>query len=245
MSNKSSADQLIELRNIERHYHVGGETVRALAGVDLQVSPGEYLAIMGHSGSGKSTLMSLLGCLDSPTRGSYHLSGEAVHSLDDDRLADVRNRRIGFVFQTFNLLPRLDALSNVGLPLLYRDMSRTDRDTRAAKALQEVGLEHRAKHRPNEMSGGQCQRVAIARALVTDPTLVLADEPTGNLDSQTSHEIMDLFDALHQDGRTVVLVTHEDDIASRAQRQIRLQDGKIIEDRQTSVARVVSERGRV
>ena len=225
--------RLIELRDIERHYHVGGETVRALAGVDLDVTPGEYLAIMGHSGSGKSTLMSLLGCLDTPTGGTYRLSGEAVHDLDDDRLADVRNRRIGFVFQTFNLLPRLDALANVGLPLLYRDMPRTERDAHAARALERVGLEHRAKHRPNEMSGGQCQRVAIARALVTDPTIVLADEPTGNLDSQTSHEIMDLFDALHNDGRTVLLVTHEDDIAERAKRRIRLKDGKIVEDRTT------------
>lgn len=224
---------LIELRDIERHYEVGGETVRALDGVDLHVGSGEYLAIMGHSGSGKSTLMSLLGCLDTPTRGTYRLSGEAVHELEDDQLADVRNRRIGFVFQTFNLLPRLDAVSNVGLPLLYRQMPRKERDDRARSALERVGLGHRARHRPNEMSGGQCQRVAIARALVTDPAIVLADEPTGNLDTQTSDEIMELFDTLQREGRTVILVTHEDDIAEHAHRQIRLRDGKIIHDQST------------
>lgn len=226
-----SAETLIHLESIRRHYQVGGETVRALDGVDLDVARGEYLAIMGHSGSGKSTLMSLLGCLDTPTSGSYRLSGEAVHELDDDRLADVRNRRIGFVFQTFNLLPRLDAVTNVGLPLLYRDVPRAEREERAKEALEKVGLGARMKHRPSEMSGGQCQRVAVARALVTDPAIVLADEPTGNLDSRTSHEIMDLFEALHDEGRTLLLVTHEDDIAERTQRRIRLKDGKIVDDR--------------
>lgn len=229
-----SAESLIHLRDIHRHYSVGGETVRALDGVDLDVERGEYLAIMGHSGSGKSTLMSLLGCLDTPTSGAYRLSGESVHELDDDHLADVRNRRIGFVFQTFNLLPRLDAVTNVGLPLLYRDVSRAEREARAKEALERVGLGARLKHRPNEMSGGQCQRVAVARALVTDPAIVLADEPTGNLDSRTSHEIMDLFEALHGEGRTILLVTHEDDIAERTQRQIRLKDGKIIDDRRAA-----------
>lgn len=228
-----SAEPLIHLSSIRRHYEVGGETVKALDGVDLDIGAGEYAAIMGHSGSGKSTLMSLLGCLDTPTAGAYHLSGEAVHELDDDRLADVRNRRIGFVFQTFNLLPRLDAVTNVGLPLLYRDVSRSERDERAKAALEKVGLGARLKHRPSEMSGGQCQRVAVARALVTDPSIVLADEPTGNLDSRTSHEIMDLFEALHDEGRTLLLVTHEDDIAERTKRQIRLKDGKIIDDRAT------------
>lgn len=229
-----TAESLIHLRDIHRHYSVGGETVRALDGVDLDVERGEYLAIMGHSGSGKSTLMSLLGCLDTPTSGAYRLSGESVHELDDDLLADVRNRRIGFVFQTFNLLPRLDAVTNVSLPLLYRDVSRAEREARAKEALERVGLGARLKHRPNEMSGGQCQRVAVARALVTDPAIVLADEPTGNLDSRTSHEIMDLFEALHGEGRTILLVTHEDDIAERTRRQIRLKDGKIIDDRRAA-----------
>lgn len=224
---------LIELRGIERHYRVGGETVRALDGVDLRIEAGEYVAITGASGSGKSTLMGLLGCLDSPTSGAYRLDGRAVHELEDDHLAEVRNRSIGFVFQTFHLLPRLDAVANVALPLVYRDIDLEARRQAALDALERVGLEHRVHHRPNELSGGQRQRVAIARALVTDPAILLADEPTGNLDSKTSAEIMALFDALHQDGRTLLLVTHESDVAAHAERRLRLHDGKIVEDVRT------------
>ena len=227
------AASLIELRGIERLYHVGGEAVRALDGVDLDLEEGEYVAITGASGSGKSTLMGLVGCLDSPTSGSYRLGGEAVHELDDDRLAEVRNRSIGFVFQTFHLLPRLDAASNVALPLLYRGMPPAERRRAALDALDRVGLANRTHHRPNELSGGQRQRVAVARALVTDPAILLADEPTGNLDSKTSAEIMALFDALHADGRTLVLVTHEADVAAHAHRQLRLHDGRVVEDRRT------------
>ncbi|MDA8018475.1 MAG: ABC transporter ATP-binding protein [Thermoanaerobaculia bacterium] len=221
---------MIELHGVERHYPIGDTVVRALRGVDLEVAKGEYLAIMGASGSGKSTLMNMLGCLDTPTKGEYRLDGIGVHELDDDALADVRNRRIGFVFQSFHLLPRLDALGNVGLPLVYRDVPREKRNEAANRALETVGLAERARHRPSEMSGGQMQRVAIARALVSDPAILLADEPTGNLDSTTSAEIMALFDRLHQAGRTVVLVTHEDDIAAHAKRRIRLHDGHVVED---------------
>ncbi|MEM1181122.1 MAG: ABC transporter ATP-binding protein [Acidobacteriota bacterium] len=229
MSNARNA-AMIELRSVQRHFHVGGEVVRALDGVDLDIHGGEYVAVLGSSGSGKSTLMNMLGCLDTPTGGSYRLAGEAVESFDDDALADVRNRRIGFVFQTFHLLPRLDALDNVALPLLYRDTPRPERRRRAEAVLDMVGLGHRMKHRPNELSGGQCQRVAIARSLITDPAILLADEPTGNLDSKTSAEIMGLFDRLHADGRTLILVTHEDDVAAHAHRRIRLHDGKIASD---------------
>ncbi|MEM8930583.1 MAG: ABC transporter ATP-binding protein [Acidobacteriota bacterium] len=223
-------DILIELRAVERHYATGGEVVKALAGVDLDIDAGEYAAIMGPSGSGKSTLMNLLGCLDTPTAGSYRLAGEAVHGLDDDALASVRNRRIGFVFQTFNLLPRVDAVANVALPLMYRDVPRKERDDRARDALARVGLAERSSHRPNQLSGGQRQRVAIARALVTDPAILLADEPTGSLDSKTSEDVLELFDALHRDGRTVLLVTHEDHVAAHARRQIRLFDGRVVAD---------------
>ena len=222
--------ELIELRGVERHYSLGGELVRALDGIDLEIASGEYLAIMGSSGSGKSTLMNLLGCLDTPTQGTYRLAGTDVHRLQDDALAEVRNQRIGFVFQSFNLLPRVDALSNVGLPLIYRDVGRPERDRAARKALEQVGLGNRTGHRPNEMSGGQCQRVAIARALVTEPSIVLADEPTGNLDSRTSAEIMEILDGLHAAGKTIILVTHEDDIAAHAKRRIRLRDGRIESD---------------
>ena len=224
---------MIQLREVERNYPIGDTVVRALRGVDLDVSKGEYVAIMGASGSGKSTLMNLLGCLDSPSKGEYRLDGIGVHELDDDALADVRNRRIGFVFQSFNLLPRLNALGNVGLPLVYRDVPRDLRNQAARKALETVGLGDRTEHRPNEMSGGQMQRAAIARALVSDPAILLADEPTGNLDSTTSAEIMGLFDRLHEEGRTVVLVTHEDDIAAHARRRIRLHDGRVVEDVRT------------
>lgn len=225
-----NGNAMIELHGVERHYPIGDTVVRALRGVDLEVAKGEYLAIMGASGSGKSTLMNMLGCLDTPTKGEYRLDGIGVHELDDDALADVRNRRIGFVFQSFHLLPRLDALGNVGLPLVYRDVPREKRNEAANRALETVGLAERARHRPSEMSGGQMQRVAIARALVSDPAILLADEPTGNLDSTTSAEIMALFDRLHQAGRTVVLVTHEDDIAAHAKRRIRLHDGHVVED---------------
>ena len=221
---------LIELRGAERSYRPGGEVVRALAGVDLTIERGAYVAIMGSSGSGKSTLMNLLGCLDTPTAGSYHLNGTAVHELDDDRLAAIRNREIGFVFQTWNLLPRADAVANVALPLLYGGVERAERRRRAVAALERVGLADRTGHRPTELSGGQCQRVAIARALINEPSIVLADEPTGNLDSKTSEEIMSLFDGLSAAGTTVILVTHEDEVAAHARRRVELRDGRVMAD---------------
>jgi putative ABC transport system ATP-binding protein len=221
---------LIELRNVRKVYEVGTEQVRALDGVDLDVERGEYVAIMGASGSGKSTLMNLLGCLDTPSEGSYHLNGKAVEKLIDEELAAIRNKEIGFVFQTFNLLARTTALQNVELPLVYAGVSKGERRRRAAEALERVGLADRAKHLPNELSGGQRQRVAVARALVNDPSILLADEPTGNLDSSTSEEIMGLFDQLHRGGNTVVLVTHEQDIAGHAHRRILLRDGKVLSD---------------
>ncbi len=225
---------LIELRGLRKIYEVGTEQVRALDGVDLDVESGEYLAIMGSSGSGKSTLMNLVGCLDTPTEGSYHLNGQAVEAMKDEQLAAVRNKEIGFVFQTFNLLARTTALHNVELPLVYGGMSRGERRQRAEEALARVGLADRAKHMPNELSGGQRQRVAIARALVNDPSILLADEPTGNLDSATSEEIMALFDQLHRAGNTVVLVTHEPDIAAHARRKVTLRDGKVLSDVRTN-----------
>ncbi len=221
---------LIRLRGVERTYAMGGGEVRALDGVDLEIAAGEYMAIMGPSGSGKSTLMNILGCLDTPSAGSYELAGTAVHGLDDDQLAAIRNREIGFVFQTFNLLPRADAVANVALPLLYAGLDRADRRRRAEAALTRVGLADRLDHRPSELSGGQCQRLAIARALVNDPSIVLADEPTGNLDSKTSEEIIGLFDELSRAGTTLVLVTHEDDVAAHARREIRLRDGRVVSD---------------
>ena len=221
---------LIELRGAERTYHLGGEEVRALDGVDLDIERGGYLAVMGASGSGKSTLMNILGCLDTPTRGSYVLNGTRVDTLDDDQLAAIRNREIGFVFQTFNLLPRTDAVTNVALPLLYRGLSRSERHRAAAEALERVGLADRLHHQANELSGGQCQRVAIARALVNDPSIVLADEPTGNLDTATSEEILGLFDELNAAGTTVILVTHEGEIAAHAGRRIQLRDGRVVAD---------------
>ncbi len=221
---------MIELIDVERTYHVGGSDVHALAGVDLEVEKGAYVAIMGASGSGKSTLMNILGCLDSPSRGTYELDGSGVHDLPDDELAAVRNQKIGFVFQTFNLLPRVDAVGNVALPLLYAGVSRSERRRRAVQALERVGLGDRLDHQPNELSGGQCQRLAIARALVNEPSILLADEPTGNLDSATSEEIMGIFDELSRVGTTVVVVTHETDIAAHARRRIRLLDGKVVAD---------------
>jgi putative ABC transport system ATP-binding protein len=221
---------LIELRGVRKVYEVGTELVRALDGVDLEVERGEYIAIMGSSGSGKSTLMNLVGCLDTPSEGSYHLNGHAVEGMSDEELAGIRNKEIGFVFQTFNLLARTTALQNVELPLVYGGTGRAERHQRAAEALARVGLADRAKHMPNELSGGQRQRVAIARALVNDPSILLADEPTGNLDSATSEDIMVLFDQLHHDGSTVVLVTHEADIAAHASRRVTLRDGKVVSD---------------
>ncbi len=227
---------LIELADIHKVYDMGAEKVHALNGVDLTMERGEYVAIMGSSGSGKSTLMNLVGCLDTPSSGSYILNGVAVQELDDTQLAAIRNKEIGFVFQTFNLLARTDALHNVELPLIYAGLARAERRERARKALEKVGLAARMHHQPNELSGGQRQRVAIARALVNQPSILLADEPTGNLDSATSEEIMQLFDELHQGGNTVVLVTHEADIAKHAWRQVILRDGKVISDEKTARA---------
>jgi putative ABC transport system ATP-binding protein len=222
---------MIELKGIVKRYVLGEETVLALAGVDLFIGRNEYVALIGPSGSGKSTLMNILGCLDSPTEGQYILNGRDTSSLRDDELAAVRNREIGFVFQSFHLLPRQTALQNVMQPLMYRKMPAAERRERAERALAGVGLGDRLDHRPNQLSGGQRQRVAVARALVGEPSILLADEPTGNLDSRTSAEIMALFDALHGAGQTVVVVTHEPDIAAHTRRTIRVLDGRIVEDR--------------
>jgi putative ABC transport system ATP-binding protein len=221
---------MIELRGIVKKYVLGEETVLALAGVDLFIGRNEYVALIGPSGSGKSTLMNIIGCLDSPSQGQYILNGRDTSSLRDDELATVRNREIGFIFQSFHLLPRQTALQNVMQPLVYRRMPPAERRERATHALEKVGLGDRLDHRPNQLSGGQRQRVAVARALVGEPSLLLADEPTGNLDSRTSLEIMALFDALHSQGQTVVVVTHEPDIAAHCQRTIRVRDGLVVED---------------
>jgi putative ABC transport system ATP-binding protein len=221
---------LITLRAIKRDFRMGSEVLHVLKGIDLTIEKGEYVALMGPSGSGKSTLMNLLGCLDTPTSGEYWLNGEDVSELSDDQLAEIRNREIGFVFQTFNLLPRSTALDNVALPLVYAGMSSKDRTNRAREVLTDVGLADRMTHRPNELSGGQRQRVAVARALVNKPSLILADEPTGNLDTKTSLEIMALFDEIHALGNTLIVVTHEEDIAQYAHRIIRLNDGLIASD---------------
>jgi putative ABC transport system ATP-binding protein len=226
-------DIVILAHNLSRDYELGAEVVRALRGVDFQIRRNEFVAIMGPSGSGKSTLMNLIGCLDTPTAGEYWLNGQKVSDLSDDELARIRNKEIGFVFQTFNLLPRADALHNVELPLIYAGQSSKARRVQAAQALEKVGLADRMHHRPNELSGGQRQRVAIARALVNNPSILLADEPTGNLDSATGAEIMALFEGLHTAGQTIVLVTHELDIAAHAHRQIHLLDGKISSDKRT------------
>jgi len=225
-----NAEPLIAVDRLARHYLLGGEVVRALDGVTFSIARGEWVAIVGQSGSGKSTLMNLLGCLDTPTAGSYRLAGADVQGLADDALADLRNREIGFVFQTFQLLPRATALANVELPLVYRGEPRRERRARAEEALRSVGLGNRMHHRPNELSGGQRQRVAIARALVGEPSLLLADEPTGNLDSATGEEIMRLFAELHRRGHTLLLVTHEARLAARCPRAIRLVDGRVVSD---------------
>ncbi len=221
---------VIATKDLRKIYQMGSTVVKALDGVDLDIYPNEFVALMGPSGSGKSTLMNLLGCLDTPSEGNYMLDGEHVSAMDDNELAAIRNRRIGFVFQTFNLLPRLTALQNVALPLVYAGVSKEKRLEKARDVLRIVGLEDRMTHRPNELSGGQRQRVAIARALVNDPAIILADEPTGNLDSKTSAEIMQILEDLHQKGNTIVLVTHEPDIAAHAHRVVKLRDGLIESD---------------
>ena len=221
---------MIHARDLRKTYHVGDQLVQALDGLDLDIHANEYVALMGPSGSGKSTLMNMLGCLDSPTSGKYILNGQDVSRLDDDALADIRNREIGFVFQTFNLLPRYTALENVALPMIYGGFSKAERDVRACEVLTQVGLGDRMDHKPNELSGGQRQRVAVARALVMKPSIILADEPTGNLDTTTSLEVMQLFSDIQKAGNTVILVTHEEDIAACAHRTVRLRDGKVESD---------------
>lgn len=224
------SDNVIEIRGIIRDFKLGQEIVHVLKGIDLDIKRGEYVAIMGPSGSGKSTLMNLLGCLDTPTAGQYLLNGKDVSQMSDDELADIRNTEIGFVFQTFNLLPRTTALENVALPMVYAGASKKVRNNRASEVLIDVGLEDRMDHKPNQLSGGQRQRVAVGRALVNKPSIILADEPTGNLDSKTGTEIMALFDEIHAAGNTVIMVTHEEEIAAHAKRVIRLRDGIIESD---------------
>ena len=221
---------LLQARDLRKTYHVGDQVVHALDGLDLDIHANEYVALMGPSGSGKSTLMNMLGCLDSPTSGSYVLNGQDVSRLEDDALADIRNREIGFVFQTFNLLPRYTAQENVALPMIYAGIGKADRMKRAKEVLAQVGLADRMDHRPNELSGGQRQRVAVARALVMRPSIILADEPTGNLDTATSLEVMELFADIQKAGNTVILVTHEEDIAACAERTVRLRDGRVESD---------------
>jgi len=222
--------KIIETTEISKIYKMGTQTVAALKSIDIVINKGEYVAFMGPSGSGKSTLMNIIGCLDTPTGGTYILNSNDVSDLTENELAEIRNKEIGFVFQTFNLLPRASALENVALPLIYAGYSKADREEKALKALENVGLDDRAHHKPNELSGGQRQRVAIARALVNDPSIILADEPTGNLDTKTSYDIMALFQKLHDRGNTIIMVTHEDDIAHYAHRIVRLRDGLIERD---------------
>lgn len=221
---------VIKIRNITRDFPLGNEIVKVLKGIDLDIERGEYVALMGPSGSGKSTLMNLLGCLDTPTSGSYELNGSDVSNMTDDELAEIRNKEIGFVFQTFNLLPRTTALENVALPMIYAGASKSERTERAKQVLADVGLADRMDHKPNQLSGGQRQRVAVGRALVNRPSIILADEPTGNLDSKTSEEIMNLFNDIHKAGNTVIVVTHEEEIAKLAHRIIRLRDGVVESD---------------
>ncbi|WP_299439669.1 ABC transporter ATP-binding protein [uncultured Aquimarina sp.] len=224
-------ENVIDIKGIIRNFQLGQETVYVLKSIDLEIKRGEYLAIMGPSGSGKSTLMNLLGCLDTPTDGTYNLNGNDVSKMTDDELADIRNKEIGFVFQTFNLLPRTTALDNVALPMVYAGISKKDRNARAEQVLTDVGLADRMDHKPNQLSGGQRQRVAVGRALVNKPSIILADEPTGNLDSKTSLEIMQLLDDIHAAGNTVIVVTHEEEVAEHAHRVIRLRDGMIESDK--------------
>ncbi len=226
---------IIETQAIAKMYRMGGETVHALKSISIKVQRGEYVAFMGPSGSGKSTLMNIIGCLDTPTSGTYHLNDNDVSDLTENELATIRNKEIGFVFQTFNLLPRSSSLDNVALPLIYAGVGRAEREERALQVLTSVGLGDRAGHRPNELSGGQRQRVAIARALINNPSIILADEPTGNLDSKTSYDVMELFQELHDQGNTIIMVTHEDDIAHYAHRIVRLKDG-LIETDETNTA---------
>jgi putative ABC transport system ATP-binding protein len=232
---------IITLKNIQRHFKLGGEVIKALDGVTLNINKNDYMALMGPSGSGKSTLMNLLGCLDTPTGGEYFLEDVNVRSLSDGQLAEIRNHKIGFIFQTFNLIPRLSTLENVALPLVYAGMGKTKRLARAKEVLASVGLGDRMTHKPNELSGGQRQRVAIARALVNNPSLILADEPTGNLDTKTSYEIMELFEKIHDNGNTIVVVTHEEDIAKYTHRIVRMRDGIVESDEiNTEIRRVVN-----
>ena len=224
------ANPLIKITNLKRNLILGSETIYVLKGIDLEINKGEYVALMGPSGSGKSTLMNLLGCLDTPTSGTYILNGKDVSQMHDDELAEIRNKEIGFVFQTFNLMPRTTALDNVALPMVYAGYSKSERNVRATEVLTQVGLADRMDHKPNELSGGQRHRVAVGRALVNKPSIILADEPTGNLDSKTSEEIMALFGEIHKNGNTVILVTHEEEIAAYAHRIIRLRDGIIEKD---------------
>lgn len=223
---------LLELKGIAKKYTIGTENVNALRSIDLSIFKGEYVALMGPSGSGKSTLMNIIGCLDTPSAGTYYLNGSEVSTMSDNELAEIRNKEIGFIFQTFNLVPRSNALDNVALPLVYAGISKSDRNERATRALTDVGLQDRMTHKPNELSGGQRQRVAVARALVNDPSIILADEPTGNLDSKTSDEIMNLFEDIHKRGNTIIVVTHEEDIARHAHRIVRIKDGMIESDLQ-------------
>ena len=223
-------EEIIRLSNISRKYVIGSEEILALRSISLSIFKNEYVALMGPSGSGKSTLMNVIGCLDTPSTGEYNLNGNSVAQMADDELAEVRNKEIGFVFQTFNLLPRSTALENVALPLVYAGLSKSDREKRAKEVLEQVGLGNRMYHKPNELSGGQRQRVAVARALVNKPAIILADEPTGNLDSKTSVEIMGLFEEIHKNGNTIILVTHEEDIAMHAHRIVRLKDGLVEKD---------------
>ena len=224
------SNAIIEIKGLKREFKVGSELVKALKGIDVSVRKNEYVAMMGPSGSGKSTLMNLLGCLDTPTSGDYTLNGTDVSSLKDDALAEIRNKEIGFIFQTFNLLPRLTALENVALPLVYSGYSKDERNKKAALVLEKVGLGDRMDHRPNQLSGGQRQRVAVARALVNNPSIILADEPTGNLDSKTSLDIMRLFEEIHEMGNTLIVVTHEEEVAAHAHRVLRLRDGLVETD---------------